>query len=114
MEKAAERSEIKADGLEEPGDREGFDYEEAILNLASGDATRRQIKRLATGGLSSLEGRENGNELLGALLSAIDTLGRGLLKSLLIGYLISRDTNSWVIKRVRKFLYDRQSSLRTV
>lgn len=113
LEKAAERVEMKADGLEVPGDLEGFDYNEAILNLASGEATRRQIKRLATGGLSSLEERENGNELLGELLSAIDTLGRGLLKSLLIGYLISRDTDSWVIKRVRKFLYDRQDALPT-
>jgi EH_Signature domain len=113
LEKAVERIERKAEGLEIP-DIDSFDFDEAISHLAKGDANRRDIKRIAAGGLSLMEQREDGNELLAALLSAVESLGRGLLKSLLIGYLISRNNESWVLERVRQFLWERQDALPSV
>ncbi len=108
---AVEMVERKADGLEVPVDLEAFDYERAILDLSNGNASRRQIKRLATGGLSLLEERDNHSELLDTLLSAIDILGRGLLKSLLIGYLLAPNPDSLVTKPIRRFLKKRQDRL---
>lgn len=111
LQRAVEQVERKADGLEVPADLAAFDYGEAISDLSQGKATRRQVKRLATGGLSTLEQHESVDELLGTLLSAIDTFGRGLVKSLLVGYLLSRETDSSVMKWIRQFLKDRQASL---
>lgn len=114
LEKAREQIEKKAEDLEVAADLEEFDYEEAVDQLARGLASRRQIKRIATGGLALLEDHDDRGQLLDALFGAVDSLGRGLLKSLLIGYLIYPNLDSWVMQRIRQFLKQRQESLPAV
>ena len=111
LERAVDNVERAAEGLEIPNDLENFDYVVAIAELNSGNATRRQVKRLAAGGLNQIEQLEDGKAVLGSLLAAVDALGRGLLKSLLIGYLISQNSDSWVLSRVRLFLLERKNDL---
>ena len=111
LEKAVEKVERAAEGLEVPNDLENFDYLVAFSELTSGQASRRQVKRLAAGGLSQIEEMKDGKAVLGSLLAAVDAFGRGLLKSLLIGYLMAQKPDSWALTQVRRFLLDRKATL---
>ncbi len=110
LHRATARVEELADGLDVP-DLETFDKAQAIEELLQGIATRRQIKRLAAGGLQTIEEHTNSNEILNTLLSAVDSLGRSLLKALLMGYLIAGRNESYVTRNVREFLLNRVDRL---
>jgi hypothetical protein len=111
LQRAMERVERKAEGLEVPEDLENFDYEEAITNLRAGWASRRELRRLASGGLSTIENHSERDVILETLLSALRTTRLGLLKALLIGYLILPDNDTSTARTVRRFLLQHQGDL---